>query len=219
MGRRQRPALPERGFWWPRAQRLPDSRERRGKIISIYDSQYPEQILTGFPGHQAFDYANEASVESLTASFVAAESAGTEGADGWYSAGTLEELASYIGYDEEQTTTFLATVERYNELCANGVDEDFGKDPHFLYAVETGPFYAHVTEPALGHALVTTGGLITSNDQQVLDEYYQPIEGLYASGNTCGLRFGPAYITPIPGVSIGICITLGRELGRYLAAK
>jgi len=53
----------------------------------------------------------------------------------------------------------------------------------------------------------------------VLNEDYQPIEGLYASGNTCGMRFGPEYITPIPGVSIGMCLTLGRELGKYLAAK
>ena len=37
----------------------------------------------------------------------------------------------------------------------------------------------------------------------MLNEDYQPIEGLYASGNTCGMRFGPEYITPIPGVSIG----------------
>jgi fumarate reductase flavoprotein subunit len=66
---------------------------------------------------------------------------------------------------------------------------------------------------------VTTGGFVTTNDQQVLNEDYQPIEGLYASGNTCGMRFGPEYITPIPGVSIGMCLTLGRELGKYLAAK
>lgn len=65
---------------------------------------------------------------------------------------------------------------------------------------------------------MTTGGFVTTNDQQVLNEDYQH-RGLYASGNTCGMRFGPEYITPIPGVSIGMCLTLGRELGKYLAAK
>ena len=68
-------------------------------------------------------------------------------------------------------------------------------------------------------SIVSLGGFVTTNDQQVLNEDYQPIEGLYASGNTCGMRFGPEYITPIPGVSIGMCLTLGRELGKYLAAK
>ena len=48
---------------------------------------------------------------------------------------------------------------------------------------------------------------------------YQPIEGLYAAGNTCGMRFGAAYTTPIPGVSIGMALTRGRELGKCLAAK
>ena len=66
---------------------------------------------------------------------------------------------------------------------------------------------------------MTTGGIVATKAQQVLNEDYQPIEGLYASGNTCGMRFGPEYITPIPGVSIGMCLTLGRELGNYPATK
>ena len=130
--------------------------------------------------------------------------------------GTIEQLAEYIGVEP---AALSATVEQYNKVCAEGYDSDFAKDPHFLNAVAKAPFYAHVTTPSLGFALVTTGGFVTTNDQQVLNEDYQPIEGLYASGNTCGMRFGPEYITPIPGVSIGMCLTLGRELGKYLAAK
>ena len=131
-------------------------------------------------------------------------------------ADTIEQLAEYIGVEP---AALFATVEQYNKVCAEGYDSDFAKDPHFLNAVAKAPFYAHVTTPSLGFALVTTGGFVTTNDQQVLNEDYQPIEGLYASGNTCGMRFGPEYITPIPGVSIGMCLTLGRELGKYLAAK
>ena len=130
--------------------------------------------------------------------------------------GTIEQLAEYIGVEP---AALSATVEQYNKVCAEGYDSDFAKDPHFLNAVAKAPFYAHVTTPSLGFALVTTGGFVTTNDQQVLNEDYQPIEGLYASGNTCGMRFGPEYITPIPGVSIGMCLTLGRELGKYLATK
>jgi len=131
-------------------------------------------------------------------------------------ADTIEQLAEYIGVEP---AALSATVEQYNKVCAEGYDSDFAKDPHFLNAVAKAPFYAHVTTPSLGFALVTTGGFVTTNDQQVLNEDYQPIEGLYASGNTCGMRFGPEYITPIPGMSIGMCLTLGRELGKYLAAK
>ncbi|MBS5450290.1 MAG: FAD-dependent oxidoreductase [Coriobacteriia bacterium] len=207
------------GFGGPELNGFQLARLHRGKIISVYDSGYADQIIIGFPGHQAFDYADEATVENMKATIAAAQGTGAEGAEGWFCADTLDELADFIGYNADQKATFLATVEHYNELCAAGVDDDFGKDPRFLFAVENGPFYTHVTEPALGFALVTTGGFVTTNDQQVLDENYQPIEGLYATGNNCGMRFGPAYITPIPGVSIGMCITLGRELGTYLAGK
>ncbi len=95
----------------------------------------------------------------------------------------------------------------------------FAKDPHFLNAVAKAPFYAHVTTPSLGFALVTTGGFVTTNDQQVLNEDYQPIEGLYRFRQHLRYALCPEYITPIPGVSIGMCLTLGRELGKYLAAK
>lgn len=191
------------------------ARARRGKVIAIYDSKYPTNILRGFPSHGAFEYDDEAQVALKLAEFEASVGKGAEGANGFYCADTLDELAAYIGVDAE---TFKATVERYNGFCETGVDEDFGKDPHFLQPIAEGPFYAHVTEPSIGFALVTTGGFVTTNDQQVVNGAYQPIEGLYACGNTCGLRFGSAYITPIPGVSIGMCITLGRELGKHLAA-
>lgn len=192
------------------------ARAKRGNITSIYDSNYEPQILRGFPGHQAFEYDMPQVVDAMKANFEAARAAGAEGANGWYCADTIEQLAEYIGVEP---SALCATVEQYNKVCAAGYDSDFAKDPRFLNAVAQAPFYAHVTTPSLGFALVTTGGFVTTNDQQVLNEDYQPIEGLYASGNTCGMRFGPEYITPIPGVSIGMCLTLGRELGRYLAAK
>ena len=192
------------------------ARAKRGNITSIYDSTYETQILRGFPGHQAFEYDMPAVVEAMKGNFEAAKAAGAEGANGWYCADTIEQLAEYIGVEP---AALSATVEQYNKVCAEGYDSDFAKDPHFLNAVAKAPFYAHVTTPSLGFALVTTGGFVTTNDQQVLNEDYQPIEGLYASGNTCGMRFGPEYITPIPGVSIGMCLTLGRELGKYLATK
>lgn len=65
-----------------------------------------------------------------------------EGADGWFSSDTLDELADYIGYTSEQKDAFLA--------------------------------------------------IVTTNDQRVLNEDHQPIEGLHATGNNLGMRFGAA---------------------------
>lgn len=50
---------------------------------------------------------------------------------------TLEELfASIEGMDAEE----VKSVERYNELCAAGYDEDFGKKEKYLLPVQDGPF-------------------------------------------------------------------------------
>ena len=65
--------------------------------------------------------------------------------------------------------------------------------------------------------MVTCGGLLTDGDQNVLDAQMNPIPGLYASGNCCGRRFGNEYFTPIPGVSLGLAIVLGRECGKSVA--
>lgn len=62
--------------------------------------------------------------------------------------------------------------------------------------------------------LCTVGGLLTDANQNVLDQNFDPIPGLYATGNCCGRRFGSQYSTPTAGISIGIAITLGREVGR-----
>ena len=73
------------------------ARAKRGNITSIYDSTYETQILRGFPGHQAFEYDMPAVVEAMKGNFEAAKAAGAEGANGWYCADTIEQLAEYIG--------------------------------------------------------------------------------------------------------------------------
>ena len=69
-------------------------------------------------------------------------------------------------------------------------------------------------KPALG--TVTLNGLVIDHRQRVLDKGYNPILGLYASGNNGGGRWGNHYSTPIQGVSLGMALTLGRVLGKQL---
>ena len=54
---------------------------------------------------------------------------------------TIEELADKLGFTGEAKDTFLATVERYNELYDKQNDEDFGKPAYRLSAIRTAPFY------------------------------------------------------------------------------
>lgn len=130
---------------------------------------------------------------------------------------TIEELAQNLGLDDVRKANFIENVNRYNEMCANGADMDFGRDKEVLFPVNEGPFYAVKTTTTIGSTMVTMGGLLTDGDQNVLDYEMNPIPGLYASGNCCGRRFGNEYFTPIPGVSIGMCVVLGRECGKSVA--
>lgn len=130
---------------------------------------------------------------------------------------TIEELAANLGLTGEVYDNFVASVKRYNEVCEAGVDNDYGRDKEVLFPVNEGPFYAVKTTPTIGSTMVTMGGLLTDGEQNVLDQEMNPIPGLYASGNTCGRRFGNEYFTPIPGISIGMCVVLGRECGKSIA--
>lgn len=114
----------------------------------------------------------------------------------------------------------LAQVENWNEMCAAGRDDEFGKDPAVMLPLSEPPFYTFRCDAsAVGGIMVTLGGLMTDKHQNVLDEQLNPIDGLYVTGNCCGRRFGNGYFTQACGESLGIAITLGRELGKYLESK
>lgn len=57
-------------------------------------------------------------------------------ADGVFKANTIEELAEAMGLPVDTT---VATVKRYNELCAGGGDIDFGKPTKFMQSVDQPP--------------------------------------------------------------------------------
>lgn len=76
-------------------------------------------------------------------------------------ADTIEELADGLGFEGEAKEAFLAQVERYNEYCATGVDEEYHKDARFLLPVLQPPFYGVKNEP---YTLCITGGLNVSRN-------------------------------------------------------
>ena len=131
-----------------------------------------------------------------------------------FCADTLEELADMLGFEGKKKENFLNSIARYNSFCETGRDEDFGKDPRILRPVVKAPFYAFRRYVHIGNEfLATVDGLWTDDRQNVVDQNKEPIPGLYATGNSCGRRWGVQYSTPIPGVSIGMAWTLGRLCG------
>lgn len=131
-------------------------------------------------------------------------------------ANTLDELLDLLGYEGEAKQTALASIERYNELCAGGADLDFGKSAQRMFPVQTPPFYGVQFNPAL--LLVVMGGLVVDhNTCQALDADHEPIPGLYVAGNTMGGRFLVDYPTVVQGISHSSCMTFGRLAGTSCA--
>ena len=95
---------------------------------------------------------------------------------------TLEELADGIGVDRG---VFLATVQRYNQLCALGRDTDHFKPASHMLPIEKGPFYAlhnHLaSDGVFGGLRVTKNTEVIGRDGIVL--------GLYAAGDNTSSRY------------------------------
>ncbi len=102
-------------------------------------------------------------------------------------ADTLEELAEKM---EVPVETFVATVNRYNELYALGTDLDYGKRSEMLTSIDKPPYYALKFGPAI---LNVFGGTLTDTKMRVLDQHHHPISGLYAVGNIAGGLHGIDY--------------------------
>lgn len=117
-------------------------------------------------------------------------------------ANSLPELARVCGIDADN---LVKTAERFNYFAKTGRDLDFHRgdsaydrvysDPTVkpnpnLGPVERPPFYAVRVWPG---DLGTKGGLLTDECARVLREDGQPIEGLYAAGNTTASVMGRTY--------------------------
>ena len=122
---------------------------------------------------------------------------------------TLEELAEANGFDPD---VLIATVTRWNELVASGVDEDFGSDFTFAVSIDTPPYTCTQSDACL---LAAMGGPQIDARMRVLDKSLAPIPGLYAAGNCADNFYGANYPMQVQsGVARAFCTVSG-----YLAAK
>lgn len=116
-------------------------------------------------------------------------------------------------------SALLETLERFNAGARAGEDPEFHRgaseydryygDPKVspnptLAPLNQPPFYAMPLH--LGD-IGTNGGLLTDAHARVLDAGQQPIEGLYAAGNTAASVMGHSY--PAAGATLGPALTFG----------
>jgi succinate dehydrogenase/fumarate reductase flavoprotein subunit len=199
----------------------------RERMYCIYDNKLPETMEYVVPSHGSTDPAanklsqtrelmDQAYANKGTATAIGVGERGTYSMN-VYAGDTVEECLSYIpDLDERVHDNILESWKTYNEMCAEGKDSQFGRDPEVLFPLDEGPYYVQVVEngnATIANLMVTVGGLWVDGEQRVLGENWKPIKGLFATGNTTSGRFGRDYFTPLMGVSIGMAVCLGREAG------
>ncbi|MBR5371870.1 MAG: FAD-binding protein [Oscillospiraceae bacterium] len=123
---------------------------------------------------------------------------------------TLEELAKELDIPFDR---MKASIDRYNALCEQGCDTDFGKPAKYLHKIEKAPFWG-----ARKHIRVSAevSGVITNENAQALRADGTPIAGLYCAGNLGGPFYGgndyPFHQT---GLSLGRCYTFGMIAAKH----
>ena len=185
-----------------------------GKYTQVFGSNYMD-YADRFPG-----LTSPEDLQAYMPEYDGAHPGVFEGFIATYKADTLEELADKLGLDR---AAFVASVNRYNELCAKGADEDFGKPASCMIPIEKAPFYGihrHVRLSCID------GGLIVDENLQCLNAKGEPIKGLYAvgvvgagsSGGDNWLAGGQTGSTCVGGTALGRSVTGGYVVGKRLAA-
>jgi len=130
---------------------------------------------------------------------------------------SIAELAVRIGLDAR---ALEATLERFNQFAARGIDPDFERHRVGFQRVlpprplDRPPFYALPIYPG---TLGTNGGPRIDADARVVRAAGGVVDGLYAAGNNAANAFGWAY--PSGGGTLGNALTFGYRAGRHAASR
>lgn len=123
-------------------------------------------------------------------------------------ADSIDELADLIGCDAKHLT---ATLTRWNDLCRQGTDTDFGRPVASMISVQTPPFFVADIWPVVSN---TQGGPRHDAQQRVLNGFSQPIPRLYVAGEL-GSIWGFLYLS---GGNLTECFVSGRKAGEDAAS-
>ena len=126
-------------------------------------------------------------------------------------ADTIEDLARLLKLPPAE---LAATVKRYNQMCKDGEDLDYGKEAFRMTPLDKPPFYGAKNT---GDILCTMDGIQINTNMNAIDTEGNPIPGLYVIGNDSGSYFANTYPNLSTGMACGRTVTFGRHVGKYLA--
>ena len=163
-------------------------------------------------------YAYEIIDESFgdDSSYAAAIAAAADGSAGGavIVASSVQELAEKLGMD---AAVLGQTLERYNEMCAKGVDEDYGKIAEYLKPIATDGSRTLYALKDTENVTDSFGGIKTDPTAHVLSENGERIPGLYAAG---AVAFTDWIDVEYPGCGYGFgtALYMGRMAGTHAAS-
>lgn len=131
-------------------------------------------------------------------------------------ASSLAELGRKMEVD---LPTFLSTVENFNKACSDGLEAEpeFGKPLNQSKKFDTAPYFAVQIFPL---ARKNFGGIKSDLNCRVLNKHFQPIPGLYAAGEACGMAGGHINgHAGLEGTMLGPSIFSGRVAGAWAAQE
>lgn len=190
-------------------------------IIQVWDSGHWREFAQNQAlGHFNLSDISDAKMDELAATLQSAVDAGATGVnESLFAADTLEELAGYLGFEGEAADNFVEAVQTYDAYAAAGKDDDYAKPADMMFRISEPPYFAEKLQRNANIVLVTLAGLFIDGDGRCLDQNFEPIEGLYATGNASGGRFPLQYTAPMNGISIGFATVFGALLGEHLAEQ
>lgn len=204
-------------------QQLENQVEKQPQKVAFqfFDSNWPQELAYFPAAHGVACYYRDTPLPDYTAAGLRINvrtQADIDAAvqDGrCYKADTIDELLAQLdGIDVDRAKQ---SIERYNQLCHQQNDTDFGKSSQRLFALEQAPFYAARCGEAL--SLANLGGMVSDRECHVYDTDGNVMKNLYVCGAPQGGRFNVQYPISMKGLSAGMCMMYGKVAGENAARQ
>lgn len=184
------------------------ARQKDGQYFMVFDQALVDQIKN--EGPDVYGYLSDKNKVDIGMLF---EKVMAKGADNYYIADSIEELAEKMGVPVE---AFKETIEEYNDACDQRYDPLFAKKPKYLRPLRTPKYYA-VKRMNAGYGSV--GGIKINHKAEVIGKDYEAIPGLYSAGDCANglVSYNTSLMYTVWGGTLGFAVNSGRIAGESAA--
>lgn len=125
-----------------------------------------------------------------------------------FKANSISALAQKVNLPTE---ILSKTMKLYNSYCDNGKDQEFNKDKEMLVSMEDGPYYIARLDPS---NLIGIGGIGSNRKFEVINNNFEKIPGLYASGMDSTMQYRDVYTITLGGSACAHNVNSGRQAAK-----